>query len=147
MPGILKHSPANILRWLLIDLNLGTNPASGGSWPIFTESEPNTPDDCLSIYDTAGAQNGRTGPDGERQEHHGVQIRVRAGVAKAGFLKARTLALALDSTIYQDGIVVEGTSYQVQNTTRTSDVLPLGKEPTSKRSLFTINSLISVRQI
>lgn len=147
MPGTLIHSPADVVRRLLIDLGLGTN--GGASWPVFTDAEPNVPDNCITVRDTQGRDGGRDMVTAERAEHHGIQIRVRAGTQSAGYTKARAIAVALDSSVYQEMVVVAagaGGAYKVHAITRTTDVIALGKEvPTAKRSLFTINALISVR--
>lgn len=147
MPGTLTRSPADIVRKLLIDLTLGSN--GGASWPVFTDAEPNSPDECITVRDTQGRDGGRDMVTAERAEHHGVQIRVRAGTHAAGYTKARAIAVALDRDVYQEMVVVAagaGGSYKLHAITRTTDVIPLGKDvPGSKRSLFTLNALVSLR--
>lgn len=144
MPGTLLHSPADIVRRVLIAASLGTDPPNT-SWPIYAGSEPDSPDSVITIYDTTGVDSGRTAPDRERQEHHGIQVRIRAPNHRDGYVKSRAIAVGLD-TIYQSSVTIDGTTYLVHSITRTSDVIPLGKEaPSSKRRLFTINALVMVR--
>ena len=154
MSGALAHSPADVVRNLLVDLGLGTTPSDAGSWPVYAAQEPNTPDSVITIYDTAGRKNGRTQVDGEVQEHHGIQIRVRDANHQDGYAKARAIAVALDEQVAAQGVVVDDivgtgqTTYVVWNVSRTTDVLSLGKEtPTSKRNLFTINAVAALRQL
>lgn len=148
MPGALTHSPADVLRWLLIDLGQGSDPADGAAWPVFASAEPDSPDSCLTVYDTAGRDSGRSHPDGERAEHHGVQVRVRATSHREGYQKARAIALALDQDVYRDTVVIGDDAYRVWSVSRTGDVLVLGTNiPGSKRHLFTVNAVVSLRQL
>lgn len=149
MPGSLTHSPADILRRLLINLGLGTLPTTTvTSWPIRAHNESDTPDNQITIYDTVGKKNGRTMFDGEVQEHHGFQIRIRSSNSVDGYTKARAIAVTLDEVIYQNNVVIGGTTYCVHSVTRTTDVIAIGKEASTptKRSIHTINGLISVRE-
>ena len=149
MPGILTHSPADVVRRVLIALGLGTDPSLSPqqSWPVFSDGEPDRPDSVITVYDTAGKRKGRTMTDGEVQEYHGIQIRIRSSAHSAGYLKARALAIALDGDVYQETVTIGSKTYLIHQLSRTSDVLRLGKEsPVSKRCLFTINALAMVRQ-
>lgn len=153
MSGSLAHSPADVIRHLLIGLGLGTNPADGEAWPVYVSSEPDRPDSVITTYDTSGRLNGRTQVDGEVQEHHGIQIRVRDANPAAGFKKANEIAIALDETVYLDTVAIEdvvGTGvsrYLVWNVSRVSGIFSLGKDvETSKRNLFTINAVVSLRR-
>ena len=147
MSGTLTHSPADVVRNLLIGLGFGTTPSDAGSWPIYVASEPNTPDSVITVFDTVGTDSGREMVLGERQEHHGIQIRIRDAEHADGYTKARVIAVALDETIVNNTSNVSSTGYTVYAITRTSDVLAIGKEtPTSKRSIFTINALVALRQ-
>jgi len=151
MPGPLAHSPADITRKAMVLLGLGTMPSQQEEWPIFTALEPASPDNCVTVYDTTGRQSGRTHNDGEVQEHHGIQVRVRAKTHNEGWNKARAIAHTLDTGVYQRSVLVEeyGTpqAYLIHSFSRTSDVAALGREsPESDRRLFTVNYLVSVRQ-
>jgi len=46
-------STAGIVQQLLIDLNLATDPTVGSEWPVYCGYEPDDPDDCITVYDTA----------------------------------------------------------------------------------------------
>lgn len=147
MSGTLVHSPADIIRRLLIQKSLGAAPPST-SWPIYATNEPDSPDNVVTVYDTDGVGHGRTGPDRERQEHHGIQIRIRSTTPDGGYAKARAIAVACDSAISYDTVVIGAQTYQVQVVTRTGDVIPLGKEvAASKRSLFTINAIVALNLV
>lgn len=140
MPGALNHSPAKITRELLIQLGLGSD---GGTWPVYATSEPDTPDNAITVYNAAGRVQGTTNTDGEVQESHGVQVRVRSALEEAGYAKARAVAVALDA-VDRDLVTIAGSQYDVQLFDRSGDVLSLGKDPSSSRKLFTINGVLMV---
>lgn len=145
MSGLLHHSPADIIRYILVAGSNGTMPSAGESWPINVSSEPDQPDNCITLYDTEGIDGGRTMNDGERQVHEGIQVKVRGTDHVVGFAKASLLASALDS-IRAKVLTIDSTTYIVHCVIRTGGVLSLGKEVTaSKRSLFTINATVSLR--
>lgn len=151
MAGSLNHSPADVVRKLLITLELGhaSPPTSADQWPIYVSAEPTDPDNVITLYDTEGRSHGRVHNDGERQEHHGFQVRVRARTHPLGYAKAKAIAETLDTGIYQEVVTMpDDTHYLVHAVSRGSDVLPIGFEsPTSKRVLFTINALVALRQV
>lgn len=145
MAGPLSHSPAAIVRKMLVDLGLG-NAHTSLTWPVFVSAEPDMPDNAITVYDTAGRDHGRV-MQGERQGMRGVQVRVRATHPAIGYAKADAVAMALDG-VYQRAVSVDGAAYQVHAITRTGDISALGKEaPDSRRSLFTLNALINVRAV
>lgn len=147
MSGPLVHSPAAILRQLLIDLTQGTTPSDNDSWPMHYSSEPDTPDNAITVYDTAGTPDGRTMIDGRVHEHSGAQVRVRAQSESVGFTKAQAIATAMAEDVSYAGVIVESTSYKVDAISRISGPLSLGKEPGSKRNIFTINVTMAVKQV
>ena len=106
MPGPLVHSPADVLRYTLVSLGVGTLPSVNGNWPIFATNEPETPDELITLYDTMPWVRGRSQPDGEVQEHHGVQVRVRAGHPALGFKKCWEVAQALDLQVHHLNVTV-----------------------------------------
>jgi Bacteriophage minor capsid protein len=145
VPGLLSHAPAQILRRVLVAQGHGADPPAG-PWPCYCPMEPDQPDNCVTVAGTAGTDHGRTMIDGERQEFHGVQVRVRASDPLTGYAKARALAVALDGLL-RVAVTLGTTPYLLHAVTRTSDVLELGTDaPRSKRHLYTINARFTVRQ-
>jgi hypothetical protein len=147
MSGPLNHSPAYVLRQALVDLGLGTNPGSNASWPVVARKEPDEPDDVITVYNTAGRDLGRTGPDQRRVELYGIQVRVRAGTPNGGDFKARAIANTLDAA-YLRTVLVEGTQYEIAHFARTTGVLDIGVDsPVTNRSVFVLNGLLSLSMI
>lgn len=150
MPGALTHSPADVLRRLLISLGLGVDPppTSTTQWPVYAGSEPDEPDNTVTVTDTSGLLHGREMVGGETQAHEGVQVRVRGLTHPVAYARADLIKVALDAQ-YQDVVTMpDATRYLVWAVHRTTGVLALGKETkASKRSIFTINARLSVRKL
>lgn len=149
MPGALAHSQSEVIRKALVNLSLGTdaNLSPLQAWPVYANGEPDTPDSAITVYDSAGRDGGREMINGERQEFHGFQVRVRAAARNTGYAKARAIAVAMDESVYQNSVVIGANTYLLHSIFRTSDVLDIGRErPTSERRIFTINGLAMIRQ-
>lgn len=146
MSGSLTNSPQYIIRQLLVNLAVGTNYSLGGSWPVYDGSEPDTPDNCITVYGTDPDIQGNNLVDGEVTEQYGIQIRVRSVTNETGGSKAREIAQALDKSVHYTAVTISPSVYVVVAVTRGSGPLPLGKEPTTKRYLHTINCKASIRQ-
>lgn len=148
MPSELIHSPADILRYLFIVKGTGTLPLDSGAWPINVAQQPSDPDECITLFDTVGVQHGRTAPDKERNEHHGVQLLVRSADHATGWAKARAVAVAADKNVLHDLVTIGSDRYCVKTVVRRGGVLALGSETplqgfgkmsVSKRLLFSVN--------
>lgn len=145
MANTLTHSPADIVRRLLIALGLGADPPSS-SWPIFAAHEPDLPDNCITVYDTAGVAQGRSMISGELFGTSGFQVRVRAKDHTTGWTKADAIQTDMAKAVYQEVVTISGTRYLVHAIVKIGDVLALGTEsPTSKRHVFTINAQAVLR--
>lgn len=148
MMNTLAHSPAEVLRAVLVGIGQGTQPptppAAASAWPVYASSEPAAPDNVVTVYDTAGVDDGRSMIDGELFQHYGVQVRVRATTHAAGWAKADAIRRALALECKLRGATVAGSSY-VLTASRIGQVLALGREtPESQRRLFTVNALLVV---
>ncbi len=143
----LEHSPADVARTVLVNAGAGTAPSANAAWPIYTAGEPPTPDEVITIYDTAPRPDCRIMKDGEQKYHYGIQVRVRALDHKPGFKKAHSFKKIMDESIKNVTIVIEGITYFLQCFTNTA-ITFMGKEtPTSKRTILTINGYAVVKRI
>lgn len=139
----MNHTVADIIRRMLVTLGQGTLPSANGSWPIYAHNLPDTPDNAVVVYDTAGLLDGRSGADSVMEEHYGIEIMVRSS-GVTGYTKADAIAVAMD-TVQNVSVTVDTTSYVVHAITRKSGVLKAGTEtPTSKRYLFTVNAVVAL---
>ena len=144
----LVHSPADVVRQHLIDAGLGTAPSASGSWPVFAIGEPSEPDNCLTVYDTAGSSAGRTMPDGEIQGMYGIQVRIRSATHALGWAKANAIGAHLSEVAYQEVVHYGASNYLIHCFSRIGDVIPLGKNvPDTRRFLFTLNCMVNLRQL
>lgn len=143
----VDHSPADIIRWLLISQGRGTDPGDSDDWPIFSSSEPSIPDNCVTTYDTSGVLQGRIQYSGEMSEHFGFQIRVRGKDHVTAWRKANELKTHLDQGVLLDTVNINSSIYLVEAITRSGGILALGKETNSQRLVFTLNATVALRQI
>ena len=146
MAGSLATRPSNIVQQMLVDLGGGTAPADNGSWPVYWSHEPDTPDDAITVYDTEGVNQGRIQIDGEVQMQHGIQIRIRGETVTSGGTKANALQELLDKSVRRTSVTVSGTDYIVHSFNRVGDARHIGQEPETRRQIYTLNGLVSLRQ-
>lgn len=147
------RSPADIIRAVLIDRGLGTDPdlVPIQAWPVYTGGEPNSPDNVITTFGTTGNDHGRDMVTGEVMGAYGFQVRVRASTYSQGRDKIETIWETLSETsggVYYLTVNVSGDEYLVVSVVRFGDIIELGKEvPNSKRNLFTFNALINYRKV
>lgn len=135
----LLHSPAEVIRQLIVDLGVGNDPPSP-EWPAYASFGPATGDDLIAVLDGRSKGFGRTMADGERQQHYGYRILIRSSTHAAGYARASALQNLLDQ-VSQRTVVVEGTPYLVHSVNRQDEVDPSGKDrPSSARSLFSLTA-------
>lgn len=152
MSVALAHGPADVARWALVAKGAGsdpddTDPDTGkpvGAWPIYASGEPPSPDNCLTLTDTAARSDGASMTDGEEYLHWGVQIRVRAGDYPTGFAKAEALRVLLNEGVYDYTVAIGSARYLIHCFSNTN-LLRMGKEAgASKRDVFTVNAMLVV---
>lgn len=141
----LGHSPADIVRYLLVDLARGSLPEDNTDWPIFVSQEADSPDSCITVYDTSGIIEGRAQISGEIQEHYGIQIRVRAASPAVAYAKISEVSLWVDERIRNNLVLIDSSQYLVYAITRKGGINSIGKEVSaSKRNLYTVNAIVSL---
>lgn len=147
----LGHSPAYVLRTLLVELGVAVEPIVGNtttSWQAFTSNEPDLPDDCITTTDTSGRLDGRLAISGETVEHYGVQIRIRSSVFHEGWRKANEISTVLDEAVYNEALVIDSAQYLIHAVTKSGGIANLGRDrPSGNRSLFTLNVTIDIQRI
>jgi hypothetical protein len=144
--SVLAHTPARVLAQVMVDLGLATNPEAptAGAWPVYAGKEPDEPDDAMTVYDTAGRDQGRVNPDGTRLELYGVQVRVRSAAKQDGYVQSWVITAALDA-LYWRTVVVEAETYLLRNVVRAGPPVALGTDsPRTERWLCTTNFLLSL---
>lgn len=143
---MFNDSPAAVVRQLLVDGGLASDPGSGAVWPATTTREAAAPDSCITVYDTPSSGSGRSHVDGELLSRPGVQVRLRCSDPRLGWDKL-TQVQSWMAGLLNAPVAVDASRYTVLSFVRIGDVLALGKEtPTSMRSLFTLNALVNIVQ-
>lgn len=137
--------PSTILQAKLVDLSIFTDPTLRLSWPLFMIAEPDTPNQCATIYDTTPVVDGIVKQTGEMMQHYGLQLRVRDPSYASGWNKATEVKTLLPTLRYVT-ITVDGEDYQLQAAIPTSGVIPLGMDD-KRRELFTVNFVATVKEI
>ena len=151
MSGSLNHAPSQIVRQLLIDLEVGAD--GSATWPVYAEQEPDKPDACITVYETAGVGRGRFQISGEVQVLYGIQINTRAANSQAARKKADDILYSLTQEVHLDAVSVtddEGygtasTSYVFYNISHKSGPLPV-PEPNSDRKFYSTNFIVNLRE-
>lgn len=147
MSGSLDHQPADVVRWLLIGLGVGTDPDDEDDWPIYAVNEPDLPDDSITAYSTEGQSDGRLHRGGETQEHYGVQLMVRGADDRKAWVVVNAVIQAMEENASNSIVDVGESQYVVHAATRRSGPIPLGREPASNRFLFSLNYIVSLGQL
>ena len=143
-------APSVILRQLLIDNSVGTDPTDESDWPIYVSHEPDgdgIEDDLITIYDTSATKDGRL-MTGANIIHEGCMLRVRVRGYTAGWAKMRSIYNTLENVL-RNTVVIGAVTYNMQNVNIMSSILPLGipEDDTKRRDLFTLNILITINEI
>jgi hypothetical protein len=146
--NILNHSPADILRRVIISLTVGTDPDNRQAWPVYAANEPNLPDNCITVYDSVGRYNGRLMNTGRTVDQSGFQVRVRSETSTLGYARACLIRVKMCEEIYDEVITLGTTRYRIQSVNNVGEVIALGKElETSKRFIFVVNGFMVVGSI
>ena len=154
----LQHSPADIVRWAMVAMGLGTNPLAsnyqGADWPISAESELANPDNAIVVYTTMPKLDGRSMVDGEQATHWAWQIAVRGATKERdAWLKAFAIWRKLNESVL--GMVLSinnlvgggATVYEITCFAGVTGPTAVGTEaPRSKRHIYTLNGFFTVRQ-
>ena len=149
---ILSHAASEVVKQLLIDLGVGTNSLSYDDWPVYSNNEPDSPDNCITLTDTAGMNDGKLQINGEVQDQCGLQVRVRATDFMLGRDRMTEIMQKLDTACraavsLQQRIGTAMSSYLIHSAERASGMFAIGSDPTnSERELFTSNYLVSITE-
>lgn len=154
MESNLPHDICEILRQLLLDLGAGSDPGDEDTvstrvWPVHCKSEPDAPDNCITVYTTSGQDDGQSVHDGALWVHHGWQLRVRGRTYADGYQKINRIRNLLAAVYWVNVSIPDvtgtgDTDYRVETLTGIGTPLPLGKEPATGRYVFTLNGMMTV---
>jgi hypothetical protein len=143
----VTHSPADVVRWALVQAGLLADPAAGTVWPGYYPSAPDRPDDVAVLSDQAGYDGYRVQLTGEQEQYNGFQVWLRCADPVAGRSKMDAINDWMWTTVYDLTVVIGSSSYLIQSFTHIGDVLPIGREQTTDRYLYTLNAMLNVEQL
>lgn len=146
MSGILTHSPADIVRYLLINRGIGSLPEDSGDWPIYAIRMPASPDNLICVYNTQGVMGGKYHVTKTTVERYGIQISIASASHLVGLSKANEVCEVLDELTY-DSILVGTSQYRIHGFQKTSSILSNKTTNISKQNSTTVNFLMAVTQL
>lgn len=153
MLSTLAHTPADVVRYVLVDLGLGDLPQQLTAWSIYAERMGDY-DYSICVTTTEGILNGFNQVQGEAFEHHGIQIRCRSVNPAFTYRKMSQVQEAIDKLISSYLITIPDTetgvdcNYIVDAVTRTGTIISMGMEiPQSGRFSYTLNATVTLRQL
>lgn len=134
--------PTIVVSNLLVANGYGVFKSLTSDWGIFISEQPDSPDQCITIYDSSGSNLGK-GMSGDTLIRPGIQIRIRSKTYPDGIRKIGVINSYLDnisrSPIYSGPSVIG----YVQNITRLQDFLPLGRDQV-RRFMFSCNYILTI---
>lgn len=142
-------SPADVLGHYLVASGVARWPDTAGPatlWSLHVGTMPDEGTNALAVYDTAGVLQRRIMRTGQKREKFGVQLRIRSTDYLVGFNKGRALANILDAIYRAPVAMSEDLVVLLHNASRTSTVVPLGREIGKQRYLFTLNALLRMHE-
>jgi Bacteriophage minor capsid protein len=141
-----NYSAADVFGNLLNAKGLGKRPpAAGVQWGVSIGHQNSTEECCLSVYDTAAISDGRIMSTGERIEHPGIQVRIRATNYPQGWAKAWEICKLMDATVREPVTMPDG-AVRMDAITRKGRPIPLGFEPGGRLVLFVINATMTLSE-
>lgn len=148
MPGRLLHAVHDIIQQLMIDIGLGVEPSNGTDWEVYASTEPDTPDNCLTVQQTTGVEIGNVSVDGKVLIHFGFQVRIRADGPTKGGAKANAIWNTLNEDVNWNTVTLDGTLYCIDMITTVGDVLYMGKfRPANRLDLYSVNALVDMKMV
>jgi hypothetical protein len=146
IPRYLNHSPAEITAKMMADMGI-TEAFDGDNWPTLVNSEPNLPDNCITVYDTTPRVDARFMTNGAWGRHHGIQIRVRGTTSPVAWTRLNAIYEQLDRDAYTETVALDSNTYEV-HAFHGSVPTFMGKDvPGGKRTFWVLNGTITIRPL
>lgn len=143
---ILTDPQSQVFYQFLVDQGIGTDPDLHQAWPVYKVGLPgDKPDNAINVMDTEPLPDGRLLGMGERIEHPGIMVQIRALYYPDGWAKAKEIADQMD-VINRDQVMVESTIYLIQAVSRQGGVNHIRVEELRRREYFTVNALLTISE-
>ena len=138
-----NHTPAEILRKVLIDAGEVSLPSQNDVWPMFVSGLDSSPNDALAIYDTVGTEDGSIQPTGETKRHPGWQVRCRSVDYRTAYRKLAKIANFFD-TLAQVALTLDADQYTLHSVYQSSNIVHLVVRDEQAREHFTFNGTVAI---
>ncbi len=145
----MEVSPARVIAHYLVNRGVCTLAQPGvaaDTWPVSWSGEADKPNNVVTVYNTAGVKHGRLMPSGKVQKHFGIQVRVRGTTEEVAQAKLSTIMTLFDEQTVRWVVLLAGKEYLIHSINAVGEPMPLGKPGGSKRNVFTMNYLTSIRE-
>jgi hypothetical protein len=138
-------NPAQIMQELLVTHSQASRPLDEGAWPCFVSTLPNTPDECIAVYNSGASRDGRDARTKATLWHPRVQIRVRALSYQDAVDKIDEIVAELE-TIQMEWIQPDSNDYvyQIQTVSVTASPVELPVGDNNDRTDFAATFQMSV---
>lgn len=148
MSSPFNHPVQEIIQQVLIDIGVGTNPPDGAQWPVFAPTEPDSPDNCLTVQEYTGIETGNDALSGQVYVHYGIQVRIRAEDPTIGSIKAHAIFKAINEDVNAHAVSLGSNLYCVDSMTTAGTVNHLGLfRPEMRLELYTVNATTDIRRL
>jgi len=144
----MENIPSVILAQYITDtvqLFTAVDSSGAGDWPLYINSMPDVAVNCGCIYDIPGSLDGRIMRTGGVIQHFGIQLKTRATNHSDGWKQIENTAIEL-SKAHNETIIVDGTTYEIQNISRTGTVIPLGQDE-KRKFTFVVSFRVTIKEI
>lgn len=122
------NSPADILRYCMINMGACTLPTDEEDWPGYVNVLPESNRDNLVLFtDTTGISDGRHMRTGQTIEHPGTQILVRSDRQTDAWKTCNYISNAMDA-VYRQWVIIDSNAYLLLAITRRTSITPLNTE-------------------
>lgn len=111
------HSPADILRNLMVNLGTCSLPTSNAEWPCYLDYYPVDPIQVIVFTDTKAKRGGRIMRTGEVYDFPGVQAFIRSSDQQLAWRKCFLLCAMFDSIVSQI-VPIGDNSYVLENVSK-----------------------------
>lgn len=143
----MTDTPARIVAQLLVDYGVAGAVGGVSAWPVYIGPTPDTPDNVLVVRNTTGGDESDILPAGALDLRYGFQLMVRGRTEILSWSKTLAAAAAL-RTVHNETVMVGAVAYAVDAVTGLAPPLRVGEESaTSKRLLYSLNGMLTVRQL
>lgn len=145
---LTKASQARIIQYLLVQGGVGVAFDATGDWRVFSHLIDPEPDQGIWVFSTQGIINGRSQRTGEYSEHYGIQVRTRGKNPEEAHLKAQEIEDYFSRTVKRTTVVIPTTgSFLIHAITKTSPLIPLGREEKNRRSEYSSNFTATIEEL